>query len=164
MPYASSTTQGASFALAVGSLDELAAKSRARPGALSYSALAIPMQIVMEQWKKKTGADLVFVPVRGGADMVTGLLTGTTPVAIVGLPNFLSYIRDGTVTALAVDSEERSPLLPAVPTLRELGYSEPRSHGVSRGVDRCAHQRRRDPNQHRRLHKASAVDAADLVP
>jgi tripartite-type tricarboxylate transporter receptor subunit TctC len=112
-----------SSALHVASLDELAALSKAKPGTLSYSALAIPMQITMENWKKKTGADLVYVPVRGGGDMVTGLLTGTTPVAIVGLPNFIPYIRNGTVKALAVDSEARSPLFPDVPTLQELGFA-----------------------------------------
>src|SRR5215469_16270386 len=97
-------------ALHVGSLDGLAQVSKTKPATLSYSALAIPMQITIENWKKKTGADLVHVPVRGGADMVNGLLTGTTPVAIVGLPNFIPYIRDGSVKALAVDSETRSPL------------------------------------------------------
>src|SRR5262245_30580313 len=111
-----------SSALNVGSLQELAALSKAKPGTLSYSALAIPMQITIENWKKKTGADLVFVPVRGGSDMVTGLLTGTTPVAIVGLPNFIEHIRNGTVKALAVDSDTRSPLFPDVPTLNELGF------------------------------------------
>jgi tripartite-type tricarboxylate transporter receptor subunit TctC len=111
-----------SSSLHVDSLDEIAELSKAKGGSLSYSALAIPMQITIENWKKKTGADLVYVPVRGGADMVTGLLTGTTPVAIVGLPNFISYIRDGSVKAIAVDSEERSPLFPEVPTLRELGF------------------------------------------
>ena len=111
-----------SSSLHVDSLDALAKLSKAKPGSLSYSALAIPMQIMIETWKKKTGADLVYVPVRGGADMVTALLTGTTPVAIVGLPNFSSYIRDGTVKAIAVDSEERSPLFPDVPTLQELGF------------------------------------------
>jgi tripartite-type tricarboxylate transporter receptor subunit TctC len=112
----------ASAALAVHSLDDLARLSKGKPGTLSYSALAIPMQITVEHWKVETGADLVYVPVRGGSDMVTGLLTGTIPVSIVGLPNFISYIRNGTVAALAVDSEDRSPLLPDVPTLGELGY------------------------------------------
>src|SRR4029077_19808181 len=78
------------------------------------------MQITIENWKKKTGADLVYVPVRGGGDMVNGLLTGTTPVAIVGLPNFIP--RSGAVKALAVDSETRSELFPDVPTLGELGF------------------------------------------
>jgi len=109
-----------SSALNVASLDELAQVSKVKPGTLSYSALAIPMQITVENWKKKTGADLVYVPVRGGGDMVNGLLT--TLVAIVGLPNFIPYIRTGTVKALAVDSETRSALFPDVPTLGELGF------------------------------------------
>ena len=112
----------ASAVLGVRSLDELARLSKDKPGTLSYSALAIPMQITIENWKAKTGADLVYVPVPGGGDMVTGLLTGTTPVSIVGLPNFISYIQNGTVAALAVDSEDRSPLFPDVPTLQQLGY------------------------------------------
>jgi tripartite-type tricarboxylate transporter receptor subunit TctC len=111
-----------SSALHVRTLDELARLSRRQPGTLSYSALAIPMQITIENWKKKAGADLVYVPVRGGGEMVTGLLTGTTPVAIVGLPNFIPYIRNGTVAAIAVDSEARSPLFPDVPTFQELGF------------------------------------------
>ena len=111
-----------SAGLGVSSLDELAELSRSKPGTLSYSALAIPMQITMERWKQKTGADLVSVPSRGGGDIVTGLLTGTTPVAIVGLPNFITHIRSGTVKALAVDSDGRSSLFPDVPTLNELGF------------------------------------------
>jgi tripartite-type tricarboxylate transporter receptor subunit TctC len=111
-----------SAALGVKTLAELAAASKAKPGTMSYSVLAVPMQITFENWKKQTGADIVLVPSRGGADMVTGLLTGTTPVAIVGLPNFISHIRNGTVNALAVDSDARSPLFPDVPTLGELGF------------------------------------------
>src|SRR5262245_65087117 len=111
-----------SAALNVNSLEELAALSKAKPGTLSYSALAIPMQITMEKWKQKTGADLVHVPSRGGGDIVTGLLTGTAPVAIVGLPNFITHIRSGTVKALAVDHDARTALFPDVPTLSELGF------------------------------------------
>ena len=111
-----------SSALGVNSLAELAALSKAKPGTLSYSVLATPMQITFENWKKTTGADIVMVPSRGGSDMVTGLLTGTTPIAIVGLPNFIPHIRSGAVKAVAVDSEQRSPLFPDVPTLKELGF------------------------------------------
>jgi tripartite-type tricarboxylate transporter receptor subunit TctC len=113
----------ASAKLGVGSMDELATLSKTKPGTLSYSALAIPMQIMMDQWVKKTGADIVSVPARGGGDIVNGLLTGTAPVAIVGLPNFIEYIRTGAVKALAVDSEKRSALFPDVPTLAELGFT-----------------------------------------
>lgn len=111
-----------SSALNVGSLDELAALSKAKPGTLSYSVLAIPMGITIENWKKQTGADLVSVPVRGGTEIVNGVLGGSVPVAIVGLPNFIPHIQSGAVKALAVDSPARSPLFPAVPTLNELGF------------------------------------------
>jgi tripartite-type tricarboxylate transporter receptor subunit TctC len=111
-----------SSALGVNSLDELAAASKAKPGTLSYSVLSVPMQIMFENWKKKTGADIVLVPSRGGADMVTGIVTGNLPVAIIGLPNFIPHIRNGTVKALAVDSDARSLLFPDVPTLGELGF------------------------------------------
>ena len=107
--------------LGVDTFDGLAKLSKEKPGSLAYSALAIPMQIMMDQWKARTGADIVFVPSRGGGDIVTGLLTGTAPVAIVGLPNFIPHIKNGTVKALAVDGDKRSPLFPEVPTLREVG-------------------------------------------
>jgi tripartite-type tricarboxylate transporter receptor subunit TctC len=108
--------------LNVKSLDELARLSKARRGTLSYSALAIPMQITFENWKKKTGADIVFLPTRGGNDMIAGLLSGTTPIAIVGLANFIEHIRTRAVHPLAVDSETRLTILPAVPTMSELGF------------------------------------------
>ena len=108
--------------LNVGSLAELAALSKSKAGTLNYTALSIPMQLMMQKWQKNTGADIVFVPSRGGGDMVTGLLTGTNPVVIVGLPNFIPHIRNGTVKAIAMDSDTRSPLFPDVPTLKELGY------------------------------------------
>jgi tripartite-type tricarboxylate transporter receptor subunit TctC len=106
--------------LGAGSFDELAKVSKQKP--LAYSALAIPMQIMMERWKAESGADIVFVPTRGGGDIVTGLLTGTAPVAIVGLPNFIPHIRNGTVKAVAVDGAKRSSLFPDVPTLAEVGH------------------------------------------
>ena len=111
-----------SATLGVKNLDGLARLSKEKPGTLAYSALSVPLQIAVEEWKKKSSADLVYVPVRGGADMVNSLLTGTTPVAIVGLPNFIPYIRNGQVIPIAVDTDSRSPLFPDVPTLQELGF------------------------------------------
>lgn len=109
-------------ALKVHSLGELAALSKAKPKTLSYTAASIPLIAFMTRWTKATGADIVKVPFRGGGEAVNGVLGGSTPVAFFGLANWLSLIKNGTVTALAVDSRERSPLLPDVPTLTELGY------------------------------------------
>ncbi len=109
-------------ALNVHSLPELAVLSKAKPKTLSYTAASIPLIAFMDKWTEASGADIVKVPFRGGAEAVNNVMGGSTPVAFFGLANWLAFIRNGTVTALAVDSTKRSPLLPDVPTLTELGY------------------------------------------
>ena len=111
-------------ALGVHTLAELAALSKAKPKTLSYTAASIPLIAFMDRWTGTTGADIVKVPFRGGGEAVNNVLGGSTPVAFFGLANWLSFIHNGTVNALAVDSQQRSPLLPEVPTLSELGYGE----------------------------------------
>ena len=77
----------------------------------------------MENWKKKTGADLVRVPFKGGGDTVTNMLSGVTPVGFLGLGNFLSYIRAGQVTPILVDADKRVGFIPEVATLGEMGFA-----------------------------------------
>ena len=114
---------GVSTKLGVKSLDALAAYSKAKAGTLSYSAPSSSLVYFMENWKKKTGADLVRVPFKGGGDTVTNMLSGTTPVAFLGLGNFLSYIRAGQVTPILVDADKRVSLIPEVRTLTEMGFA-----------------------------------------
>ena len=113
----------ASAALGVRTLDELAALSKAKPGTLSYTVPSEPLSVFMDWWREKSGADLVRVPFKGGGDSVNGMLNGATPVAFFGIGNWLPHVAAGTVIPLAVDGEQRSTLLPEVPTLRELGYA-----------------------------------------
>jgi tripartite-type tricarboxylate transporter receptor subunit TctC len=112
-----------STTLGVKTLDELAALSKAKPGTLSYTVPSEPLSVFMDWWRTKTGADLVRVPFKGGGDSVSGMLSGATPVAFFGIGNWLPHLVAGTVRPLAVDGEHRSPLLPDVPTVRELGYT-----------------------------------------
>jgi tripartite-type tricarboxylate transporter receptor subunit TctC len=114
---------GVSTALNVKSLDELAAYSKAKAGTLSYSAPSSSLVVFMEKWKQDTGADLVKVPFKGGGDTVTGIISGTTPVGFLGLGNLLSYIRSGMITPILADGEKRSPLIPDVPSLGEIGLA-----------------------------------------
>ena len=115
-------TQGlaVSSKLNVSTLDQLAAYSKAHPGTLSYTAAAIPHQAFMESWKNESGADIVRVPFKGGGDAVNGMLTGATPVAFFGIGNFISHLQAGTLKAIAVDADKRSPLFPNIPTLKEV--------------------------------------------
>jgi tripartite-type tricarboxylate transporter receptor subunit TctC len=111
--------------LKVRTLAELAALSKAKPGTLSYSAPAAPLQLFMESFNKERGADLVRVPFKGGGDAVNGVLSGATPITFLGVGNLIAHLQNGTMTGLVVDSEVRSPLYPDVPTLREVGYRGP---------------------------------------
>jgi tripartite-type tricarboxylate transporter receptor subunit TctC len=110
----------ASTSLNVTTLEQLAAASKANPGKLSYTAAAIPHQLFMENYIKQSGADIVRVPFKGGGDAVTGMLTGTTPIAFFGVGNFISHLQAGTIKGIAVDAEKRSLLFPNIPTIREI--------------------------------------------
>ncbi len=121
-PFFNTQLMVVSTALGVRSLDELAALSKAKPGTLSYTVPSDPLSVFMDRWKAMTGADMVRVPFKGGGDSVNALLSGTTPVAIFGIGNWLPHVATGTVLPLMIDGNHRSPLVPDVPTIRELGY------------------------------------------
>src|SRR5262249_19022876 len=110
-----------SSALGVKTLDELAALSRAKPRTLSYTAPSASLSLMFEKWKVAADADIVRVPFRGGGEAVSGMLSGATPVAMFGLFNWIASLRSGAVRGLAIDSAQRSPLFPDIPTLVELG-------------------------------------------
>jgi tripartite-type tricarboxylate transporter receptor subunit TctC len=112
-----------SGALNVKSLDELAALAKAKPGTLNYVVPGIFQRVFFDRFNKKYGTDLVAIPFKGGGDVMTGILSGVTPIAFIGGANFAPYVREGKMVALAVDATERSPLFPDAPTLGELGYA-----------------------------------------
>jgi tripartite-type tricarboxylate transporter receptor subunit TctC len=120
-------------ALGVKSFDELAALGKAKPKTLNYMAPSISKVAFVEEFNKKHGLDIIRVPFKGGGDAVNSMMTGTTPIAIFGIGNLISFIRDGRVLGFAVDSEKRSPLAPDIPTFREVGFTSyiiPSNFGV----------------------------------
>jgi tripartite-type tricarboxylate transporter receptor subunit TctC len=115
---------GASKDLKVKNMAELAAMSKAKAGTLSYTAPSSSLGLFVEKFKSDTGADIVRVPFKGGGDTVNAMISGSVPVGFLGLGNLISYIRSDMVTPLLVDGDERSPLLPDVPTIREVNYRD----------------------------------------
>ena len=103
-PFFATQVMVVNASLNVHTLAELATLSKAKPGTLSYTAASIPLIAFMDKWTKETGADIVKVPFRGGAEAVNNVMGGSTPIAFFGLANWLSFIRNGTVNALAVDA------------------------------------------------------------
>jgi tripartite-type tricarboxylate transporter receptor subunit TctC len=103
-------------------VDQLVAVSKAKPGTLNYLTASIPCVVYMDSLKREKGADWVRVPFRGGGEAVTAILSGTTPIGLFGLGNVVAHLKSGKMTALALVNNIRTPQLPDVPTLADLGY------------------------------------------
>lgn len=107
----------------VQSVEELIKLSKSKPGTMSYSSPGVAHAAFVESFvKKEKGGDLVKVPFRGGGDAVNGMLTGTTPIAFIGVGNLLALLEAKKVTGLVIDGEKRLPSMPSVPTASELGF------------------------------------------
>ena len=104
-------------------VDELVAVSKAKPGTLNYLTASIPCVVYMDSLKRDKGADWIRVPFRGGGEAVTAILGGTTPIGLIGLGNVTAQIKADKMNALALVNNIRTPLLPDVPTLADLGYN-----------------------------------------
>ena len=109
--------------LNVRSIDELIALSKAKPGTLSYLTASVPLALYMETLKKEKGADWVRVPFKGGGEAVNAVLSGSTPIALIGEGNVIGQIRAGKMTPLVMVNNIKSPNFPEVPTLAETGYA-----------------------------------------
>jgi tripartite-type tricarboxylate transporter receptor subunit TctC len=105
--------------LGVKTIPELVKLAKSKPGTLSYGTFSFMLVYFMDQLNKKNGIDIVRVPFRSGNEMVNAMVSGTTPVVFLGLSNMIGQIRSGQVTGLALNSYNRSPLFPDIPTLKE---------------------------------------------
>ena len=72
----------------------------------------------------QTGTTGVHVPYKGGGPVMTDLLGGQVDASFMNLNTAMPQILAGKLRALAITSAKRSPLLPAVPTLEELGIKD----------------------------------------
>lgn len=80
--------------------------------------------IVGEMAKDAMKIRMTHVPYRGGAPMTTDLIAGVIPVGIDVITAFVPMVKAGQIRALAVTTRTRSPLLPDVPTVVELGWPQ----------------------------------------
>jgi tripartite-type tricarboxylate transporter receptor subunit TctC len=102
-------------------VSEFVAHVKANPGKLtvaSFGARTIS-HLAIELLKGATGIEVVHVPYRGGAPLMTDLIAGRIEAGIDALPNALSHIRRGAARAIAVLPAARTPTLPDVPTVGE---------------------------------------------
>jgi tripartite-type tricarboxylate transporter receptor subunit TctC len=107
-------------------LPQLVAMLRARPGRLNYSAggHGSPQHLAAIAFFHRAGLPqtiAVHVPFAGLAPALTALLAGSVQFMFTSTGPAAPHIASGRLRALATMSRQRSPRLPDVPTLAELG-------------------------------------------
>lgn len=107
-------------------LVEFIALAKSQPGKLAFASAGVGSapHLAGEQFRIAAGLDVVHVPYKGGAAVFIDLLAGHVQFAFTTVPSMLEHIRAGSVRALAVTGDQRSPLLPDVPSMAEAGLAE----------------------------------------
>lgn len=111
--------------LGVGSLAELVAMARTKPGQLNFGSPGVGSggHLAAEQFKLSAKLDLVHVPYKGTPEALNDTMSGQVQMFFAPLGAALPAIKDGRLRALAVTTAERSPSLPATPTMIEAGLA-----------------------------------------
>ena len=105
---------------------DLVAAAKANPGALNFASAGIgsASHIAGERFVLAAKLDVQHVPYRGPIEVFADLITGRIDFYLVPITPAVPMIEQGKVTALAVSTPKRSPLLPDVPTIAEAGYPD----------------------------------------
>ncbi len=109
--------------LPVSNLRELIAYAKSHPGQLSYASggNGTVGHLGMELLKHMAGIDMVHVPYKGTAAVVTAVLTGEVQVAFAQMSTARPQSLSGKLRILAVASEARAQAMPDLPTVAEAG-------------------------------------------
>lgn len=109
--------------LKVGSVKELIALARAKPGQLTYGSAGngSSNHLSGELFKALAGIDVVHIPYKGSAAATTDLLGGRLSFMFDTLGSGMPNVQAGKLKALAVTAPQRSSAAPDLPTLSEAG-------------------------------------------
>jgi len=110
-------------ALPVKTVKEFIALAKAKPEQLAYSSAGngTPPHLSAELFAGMTGIRLIHVPYKGGGPSIIALLSGEAQLSIASLPSAIGHMRSGKLRALGVTTPQRTPSLPALPTIAESG-------------------------------------------
>lgn len=112
--------------LGMANVNDLIARARSQPGALSYASpgIATPHHMAMELFKARAGIDLAHIPFSATGPALAQLLGGEVPIMFLPVHVAAPHVKAGKLNALATGGLKRSPLAPEVPTLGELGLRD----------------------------------------
>jgi tripartite-type tricarboxylate transporter receptor subunit TctC len=105
------------------SVADVIAAARAKPGALAFGSAGNgnTMHLVGLQFQSKAGVQLMHIPYKGGPAALNDVLAGQIPMMFHNLSAVIPFHKSGKIRVLAVADTKRSPLLPDVPTMAEVG-------------------------------------------
>ena len=110
-------------ALPVNTLQEFIQAAKKQPGGFSYATTGNGSleHVAGEMFKRATGVEMLAVPYKGSAPAITDLIGGQIQAMFVNTSTAINNLKAGRIKVLAVAGPARSPALPQVPTMRELG-------------------------------------------
>ncbi|MFZ9182675.1 MAG: Bug family tripartite tricarboxylate transporter substrate binding protein, partial [Hylemonella sp.] len=111
--------------LPVNTVQELLEYAKKNPGKLNYGSTGSGSSnhLSMELLMRMTGVKLTHIPYKGSAPATMAMIGGEIDALFDNVPNVLPHIKAGKMKVIAVSSQQRSHLLPAVPTVAESGVS-----------------------------------------
>ncbi len=107
-------------------LKELLDIARAKPGTIAYAStgMGTAQHLAGEALRRAANVDILHVPYKGSGAVRGDLLAGRVQTMFDNVAVMLPYVQRKELLALAVTSPKRTPFLPDVPTMRELGLPE----------------------------------------
>ena len=105
-------------------IQELIALAKAKPDYLiaGHAGIGTSQHLGGELFKVMAGAQFQQVPYRGSTGVLPDLLAGHLNMFFGNITNVLPLIRDGKLRAFGITSRQRSPRIPELPTMEELGF------------------------------------------
>lgn len=102
------------------------AAAKAQPTVVTYasSGEGSPQHLAALMFETRGQLQMTHVPYKGGALAINDMLGGNVDLLFAPLPEALPHLKSGKLTALALMSDKRSPLIAEVPTMAEAGIPD----------------------------------------
>jgi tripartite-type tricarboxylate transporter receptor subunit TctC len=107
------------------SVQELIALGKAKPGTMNYGSYGVGTyaHLSMEDFKQRTGTDIVHIPYRGATPAAQALLAGDVSMLLLNLSSIEAHEKTGKVRILAAAGDRRTQARPDLPTIAEAGVA-----------------------------------------